>query len=263
MNHHPIGVFDSGVGGLSVFKEIQKALPNESMVYLADTSNCPYGTKSRDQARALSKKSIRFLVDRGCKLIVIACNTVTAVAIDHFRRTLPLSFIGMEPAIKPAVLETRSKVVGILATENTLKGDLFLKTCDHYAKGIKVIARAGNGLVEQVENNELDSDETKRLLNGYLTPMMENGADTLVLGCTHYPFLRPAIDRVTQNRLTIIDPAKAVAAQTARVLNSSGLRAARSDHCRYQFYTTQKTKANQSFLSRVMEGSYALTQVNL
>lgn len=259
---NPIGIFDSGVGGLSVLKEIKKRLPHESIIYLADSSNCPYGSKSEKDTLQLSIKNIEYLLDLGCKLIVIACNTVTAVAIDTFRQTYPVPFVGMEPAVKPAVLQTKSKKIGVLATENTFKGKLFQQTYERFSHDIKVFTQPGNGLVELVEKGDLDSHKTKSLLKAYLTPMVDQGVDILVLGCTHYPFLSKTIHKITQNQIAIIDPAVAVARQTRRVLKALRLLAQVDHPPGYRFLTTKKTPATQAFVSKTMDSHYDLEQIN-
>ncbi len=261
MQNNPIGVFDSGVGGLCVLKEIKKQLPRESIIYFADSSNCPYGSKTKEKAFTLAKKSIEFLIDRGCKIIVIACNTVTAVAIDSFRKEYDIPFIGMEPALKPAALQTKSRKIGILATENTFKGKLFKQTCEKYGDGIDVFTQPGYGLVELVEKGEMDSKKAEDLLKKYLRPMLEMGADTLVLGCTHYPFLIQMIQKISKNRLTIIDPVEAVASQTRRILNTADLLSDEQLLPEYCFYTTGKTRIAEQFLSKIMDMPYGLKQV--
>ncbi len=263
MHNHPIGIFDSGVGGLCVLKEIRKQLPHESIYYFADSSNCPYGSKNEDEAFFLAEKNIAFLIDQGCKCIVIACNTVTAVAIDHFRSVHQIPFIGMEPALKPAVLQTRTNKIGVLATENTFKGRLFKQTYEKYANGVEVFIQAGNGLVELVEKGEINSEKARILLEEYLHPMLENGADILVLGCTHYPHLIQMIRDITQDRLTIIDPAGAVASQTRRVLQASNLLSTSHKEPDYRFYTTGEPGRTERFLSRTMDMPYGLERVCL
>ena len=263
MQNKSIGIFDSGVGGLCVLKEIRDLLPNESLCYLADNHNCPYGSKSETEAFELARKSIEFLLKQDCKMIVIACNTVTAVAIDQFRSDYPVPFIGMEPAIKPAARRTRSKKIGVLATENTFKGRLFNQTSEKYAKGIEVFVQPGHGLVELVENGEQESLEARTLLEAYLMPMVDMGADTLVLGCTHYPYLSRIIQQITNNRMTIIDPANAVAEQTRRVLEISGLICPGEKEPGYSFYVTGDVHRADRLLSKTMGRSYGIEQVRI
>jgi len=261
MENRPIGIFDSGVGGLCVLREIRTRLPHESIHYLADSRNCPYGSKTREEALSLSRKNIEFLVKQGCKLIVVACNTVTAVAIDYFRSEYNIPFVGMEPAVKPAALQTKTKKIGVLATENTLNGRLFKQTFEKYAQGLEVVVQPGYGLVELVEQQAQDSEQARILLSQYLLPMMDKGVDTLVLGCTHYPFLLEMIKTVTQNRITIIDPADAVANQTQKVLAQFNLTADNSHSPLFHFYTTGEKKIAQTFINHAIKTPYTLEQV--
>lgn len=258
MKKYPIGIFDSGVGGLCVLKEIRERLPYESITYFADSGNCPYGSKAEDEALDLARKNIEFLLNLNCKLIVIACNTVTAVAIDCFRSEYKVPFIGMEPALKPAALQTRSKKIGILATENTFNGRLFKQTFDKYANGLEVFIQPGYGLVELVENGDQNSEKARSLLKEYLLPMLEKGVDTIVLGCTHYPFLKEMIQTVTKNSVTIVDPADAVAAQTKRILVQSELISIAGNDPRFQFYTTGEKIIAQKILFDTIDSSCGL-----
>lgn len=263
MRKHPIGIFDSGVGGLCVFKEIRKHLPDESINYFADTSNCPYGSKDTSEARSLARKNIEFLLEQGCKLIVIACNTVTAVAIEDFRSEYKVPFVGMEPAIKPAAQQTKTRKIGVLATENTFNGNHFKQTQARFANDVEVILQPGNGLVELVESGDLKGEKAKALLKKYIDPMIEKGADTLVLGCTHYPFLTETIKELTDNSLAIIDPAHAVAAQTKRVLSESDLISGENTEPKFCFYTTGETSVTEKFLINTMNSPYDISQVKL
>jgi glutamate racemase len=222
-NQNPIGVFDSGVGGTSVWKEIVKLLPHEKTIYLADSKNAPYGIKSRDEIIALSEKNTEFLLNRNCKIIVVACNTATTNAIAHLRAKYNVPFIGIEPAIKPAALHTKTNSIGILATKGTLSSELFAKTSDKFAQDVQVIEQVGTGLVELIEANQLNSDETYHLLQTYLHPMIEKEIDYLILGCTHYPYLIPQIQKILPDKVTIIDSGEAVARQTKNVLDQSNL----------------------------------------
>ncbi len=250
--NHPIGIFDSGVGGLCVLKEIQKHIPGESINYLADSSNCPYGSKKMEEALLLAKKNIEFLLKLNCKLIVIACNTVTAVAIDNFRSEYNVPFIGMEPALKPAAIQTKSKKIGVLATENTFNGRLFKETFEKYADGIEVFIQPGYGLVELVEQGNQNSKKAQKLLEEYLIPMLKKGADTIVLGCTHYPFLKKMIKTITNDTVTIIDPSDAVAAQTKRILAQLGLISDQIDDPTLNFYTTGEKTIAEKLISTAM-----------
>lgn len=223
MSNKPIGIFDSGIGGTSIFKEIRALLPNENYIYLADSKNAPYGNKSEEEILQLSIKNTELLLSKGCKLIVVACNTATTNAISYLRAKYDVPFIGIEPAIKPAALNTKTKAVGILATKGTLSSHLFHKTTDLYASGIKVIEQVGEGIVPLIEADLLDSGEMKALLKTYLKPMLKHNIDYLVLGCTHYPYLIPRLSKMLPEHVKIIDSGLAVAKQTMAVLTSNGL----------------------------------------
>lgn len=215
----PIGVFDSGVGGLSVWREIIKVLPEESTIYFADSANCPYGDKSQEEIIHLADRVTAFLISKGCRIVVVACNTATAAAIDFLRSKYSIPFVGMEPAVKPAALKSKTGVIGVLATRGTFNGRLFLETSRRYAADVKMLIQPGYGLVELVEAGDFSSDKVFALLHQYVDPMLEAGADHVVLGCTHYPFLADAIRQVAGDRLTIVDPAPAVAMQVKRIVS--------------------------------------------
>ncbi|MEM9000286.1 MAG: glutamate racemase [Bacteroidota bacterium] len=218
-----IGVFDSGVGGTSVWKEIVKLLPNERTIYLADSKNAPYGGKAPKEIVALSIKNTELLLQKGCKLVVVACNTATTNAIDYLRKNYPVPFIGIEPAIKPAALHTKTKKVGILATKGTLSSSLFYNTSKLFAQGIEVIEQDGSGLVQLIEEGNVYTEATKYLLEKYLAPMLNAGIDSLVLGCTHYPYLIPVLRQILPESITILDSSEAVARQTKHILSEKGL----------------------------------------
>jgi len=223
-NHRCVGVFDSGVGGLSVWREIARQLPQENTVYLADQARVPYGSRRLTEVRELYEGITRFLLDQGAKLIVVACNTASAAALHYLRRAFPnVPFVGMEPAVKPAVERTDNGVVGVIATPATFQGELFASLVERYASDVKVLTQVCPGLVEAVEASRLNTPETQALLRQCLKPLIEAGVDQLVLGCTHYPFLRPAIKRVVEAGVAVIDPAPAVARQARRVLARQGL----------------------------------------
>lgn len=218
MSNQPIGIFDSGIGGTSVFKEIKALLPYEHTIYLADSFNAPYGNKSQKEIIDLSIKNTELLISKGCKLIVVACNTATTNAIKLLREAYEIPFIGIEPAIKPASLSTSTKAIGILATKGTLTSELFYKTTDLYSQDIKVVEQVGDGIVTLIEEGRTHSDEMKILLSTYLKPMLEANIDYLVLGCTHYPYLIPILLDMLPNNIKIIDSGEAVARQTKTVL---------------------------------------------
>lgn len=213
-----IGVFDSGIGGISIWKEIVQLLPLESTIYLADSKYAPYGEKSQDEITQLCIKNTEALIALGAKIIVVACNTATTNAIDYLRANYPIPFIGIEPAIKPAALQSKSKSIGILATKGTLNSRLFSNTSKRYTQEIKMIEVIGTGLVALIEQGEINSPETSALLTTYLTPMIEANIDYLVLGCSHYPFLFPILKELLPSHVTIIDSGEAVARQTKAIL---------------------------------------------
>ena len=218
-----IGIFDSGSGGLSVFREIIKLLPEESYVYYADNANCPYGEKSlpfiQDRSRAITE----FLLSRGARIIVVACNTATAAAITTLRNEYPVRFIGMEPAVKPAALSSQTGVIGVLATAGTLKGSKYLTTKGIYEDDVRIVEHVGQGFVELVEAGILDGPVAEETVRKSLQPLLDAGADRIVLGCTHYPFLRNVIQRIAGPDVQIIDPAPAVAKHLIEVMKEEGL----------------------------------------
>ncbi len=217
-NNNPIGLFDSGIGGTSIWSEIHQLLPDESTIYLADSKNAPYGQKSKEEIIALSIKNTEYLLNQNCKLIVVACNTATTNAIKELRTKYEIPFIGIEPAIKPAVNNTKTQVIGILATKGTLNSELFNKTVELYQENTKIIEQVGFGLVQLIENGSIHSPEMTQLLTSYLTPMIEANVDYLVLGCSHYPYLIPQIKEILPPHVKIIDSGQAVARQTQHVL---------------------------------------------
>ncbi len=255
MNNAPIGIYDSGLGGLTVWREVRRLLPEESLLYLGDGKNCPYGSRSREEVRALSDAAVARLVEEGCKLVVVACNTATAAAIDFLRANYAaLPIVGMEPAVKPACLHTRSGVVGVLATERSLDGDLFRHTAARYGRDVEVIAAPGRGFVELVENNLEETPEADRAVAAAMAGMLARGADQIVLGCTHYPFLMGPIRRATAGRgVTIIDPAPAVARRTAELLDACDLRAEAGHRPEYGFLTY----ADEDYLERLRRKAFA------
>ena len=215
----PIGVFDSGVGGLSVLRELRVRVPEEDIVYAADSGHLPYGPKPPEFIRQRSLAITRYLIEREhARLIVVACNTATAHAVDLLRATFAIPIVGIEPAVKPAARATRSGVVGVLATDGTLGGDRFASLVERYGENVEVVTQPCPGLVEQVEAGDLAGPITVDLLRRYTAPMLARGADTIALGCTHYPFLADALRDVVGPSVTLIDPGAAVALQATRVL---------------------------------------------
>lgn len=219
-----IGIFDSGSGGLSVYRELIKVLPQERFVYFADAAHCPYGEKSAAYIQDRARWITDFLLEKGADIIVVACNTATAAAIATLRAEYPeVPFVGMEPAVKPAALGTRSGVIGVLATAGTLKGSKYLNTRGLYQDDVRIVEHVGQGFVELVENGILDGPEAENIVRASLQPLLDEGADTIVLGCTHYPFLQPLIQRLSGPGVRVIDPAPAVARQTLRILTEHGI----------------------------------------
>ena len=216
-NNNPIGVFDSGIGGTSIWNAIHDLLPNEKTIYLADSKNAPYGQRTKEEIVALSKKNVDFLLDMNCKLIVVACNTATTNAILELRADYDIPFIGIEPAIKPAANNSKTQVIGILATKGTLNSELFNKTAEMF-QNTKIIEQVGYGLVQLIEDGNLNSPEMTQLLESYLQPMIDANIDYLVLGCSHYPYLIPQIKKILPEHIHIIDSGEAVARQTQNIL---------------------------------------------
>ena len=214
-----IGVYDSGVGGLSVWKELRALMPAELFCYVSDGAYCPYGPKDPSFVVERAMAVSRFLLSRGAEIIVVACNTATAAAITTLRASFQLPFVGMEPALKPAALRSQSGVVGVLATAGTFKGRLYLNTLARFSGRVKVIEQVGTGLVELVERGELQGPGAESLVGRYVRPMLDVGADHIVLGCTHYPFLTETIAKILDGRAAIVNPAPAVARQAQRVLS--------------------------------------------
>jgi glutamate racemase len=225
----PIGVFDSGLGGLSVLRELVRLMPGTDVVYVADSANVPYGTKPPEFIRERSLAITRFLLEtEHARGVVVACNTATTHAVAALRDAFPAApIVGMEPALKPAAAATRSGVVGVLATPATLDGERFAALAQRYTDGVELLTQPSPGLVECVEAGDVDGPETERLLRLYTGPMLARGADTIVLGCTHYPFLRGALQRLVGSDVALIDTGEAVARQTARVLGLDATSASR------------------------------------
>jgi len=244
-NKQPIGVFDSGIGGTSIWKEIHNLLPNEKTIYLADSKNAPYGEKSKEEIIQLSMKNTDFLLNMNCKLIVVACNTATTNAIRELRAHYDVPFIGIEPAIKPAAIHSRTQVIGILATKGTLNSELFNKTTEMFHH-TKIIEQIGYGLVELIENGQMESPEMTQLLHSYLNPMIEANIDFLVLGCSHYPYLIPQIRKIIPDHIHIIDSGLAVARQTQNLLKEIGFN--RDNNNKPIFYTNTNPKVLQTIL---------------
>lgn len=251
----PIGLFDSGIGGTSIWKEIHSLLPNENTIYLADSKNAPYGQKSKEEIIALSIKNTEYLLEMGCKMIVVACNTATTNAIKELRERFNVPFIGIEPAIKPAAASTKTQTIGILATKGTLASELFHKTVSGF-KDITVIEQVGYNLVKLIEEGKLNSPEIKELLQQYLQPMIEANIDYLVLGCSHYPYLVPQIKEILPEGVKIIDSGEAVAKQTKSVLEMNHVLNKSAEEGTKRFYTN----SNPEVLKSILGDGYSVEQ---
>lgn len=258
MSTQPIGIFDSGVGGTSIWKEIHALLPNEKTIYLADSINAPYGPKGKERIIELSIKNTELLLQKGCKLIVVACNTATTNAIDYLRKHYEVPFIGIEPAIKPAALQSKTKTIGILATKGTLSSALFSKTSSLYASGIEVIEQNGEGIVQLIESGRLNSAEMKSLLKLYLKPMLDANIDYLVLGCTHYPYLIPQLIELLPNHVRIIDSGEAVARQTKAILELNNLANTLPINSKNDFFTN----GNPGVMKNLLGNNYNVTYLD-
>lgn len=257
MNNSPIGIYDSGFGGLTLWRAVRDRLPEESLIYLGDGKYCPYGSRSNQQIRELADQAVAKLLSMGCKLIVVACNTATAAAIDFLRvKYTDIDIVGMEPAIKPACLMTKSGVVGVIATERSLEGDLFHRTAAKYSENVRVITSLGHGFVEIVERNMERSSEAERAVRAVVEPMVAQGVDQIVLGCSHYPFLAPIFSRVAPN-VNVIDPSLAVAKRVDQLLEKGGLYAEPNSVAEYKFITF----ADEHYLELLIGKSHIVEQI--
>lgn len=222
----PIGIFDSGIGGLTVTTAIRQALPRERLLYFGDTEHMPYGQRSLEEVRTFSTAITAALLAKDCKLIVIACNTASGASLQTLRERWPeVPFVGMEPAVKPAAEHTRTGAVGVIATTATFQTDVYASVVERFGKDVRVLHQPCPGLVGHIEAGDLDGPETERMLRGWLEPMVQEGIDALVLGCTHYPIVRPLIERIVGPAVRVIDPAPAVARQVGRMLETLQLSA--------------------------------------
>lgn len=240
-NGNPIGLFDSGIGGTSIWAAIHDLLPNEDTIYLADSKNAPYGQKSKEEIIELSIKNTEFLLNQNAKIIVVACNTATTNAIKVLRAKYDVPFIGIEPAIKPAAVNSQKHVIGILATQGTLNSELFQQTSEKF-HDTKIIEQIGHGLVPLIENGEMNSKEMNLLLHKYLEPMIAASIDYLVLGCSHYPYLIPQIKKILPKEIKIIDSGEAVARQTKTVLQEKVGLSNKKDKGKAVFYSNSDPK---------------------
>lgn len=249
----PIGVFDSGVGGLSVLRAIRQQGPAESILYLGDQAHVPYGRRALQQVRDFSEGITRFLLEHGAKIIVVACNAASAAALSYLRESFPeVVFVGMEPAVKPAAEHTQTGVVGVLATPATFQGALFASVVERFAGGVHLLTSTCPGLVERIEAGDLDGPRTRFILQEALAPMLQLDIDTVVLACTHYPFVIPLIQELVGDNVRVIDPAPAVARQTRHLLELNALHAPGSVDGRLEFFTSGETMALVELLPRLL-----------
>ena len=258
MSQNPIGIFDSGLGGLTIYSEIHKLLPNENIIYLADSKNAPYGGKSKDEIIRISVKNTEFLLEQGCKLIVVACNTASTNAVKYLREHYEVPIIRVQPAIKPAALNSKTKVVGMLATKGTLESELLFETAQRFAQGVKVVEQVGEGLVSLIETGKMRSPEMTRLLKKYVEPMLDQNIDQLVLGCTHFPFLTDQIQEITGDRVCIVDSGEAIARQTRVILEQEGLLNTEKTEGYRIFYTNKNPQVLQDMLDLYNENLKAI-----
>jgi glutamate racemase len=258
-----IGVFDSGVGGLSVLRAIRAQMPEESVIYFGDQGHIPYGPRPMEQIRNFSEAITRFLLDQDAKIIVVACNTASAAALKHLRETFPdVPFVGMEPAVKPAAEHTQTGKVGVLATPATFQGALYASVVERFANGVELFQETCAGLVQQIEQGNLEGDEPRRILEDALAPMLEKNIDTVVLGCTHYPFVIPLIQHIVGDKVRVIDPAPSVAKQVRRVLEAKGLKSASTPRGEVEFYTSGNSEEFKSLLPLLLGDSGAVKKVS-
>ena len=261
MNTNPIGIFDSGLGGLSVWKEVVKVLPNENIIYYADSANCPYGSKSESEIINLSKRIVDFLIENKCKLVIVACNTATAAAIDYLRANYSIPFVGMEPAVKPASLNSQTKSIAVLATEGTFNGRLYKETSQRFTKDVNLNIKVGENLVDIVENNLINEKSTEIHLRNLIQPLIELNIDHLVLGCTHYPFLIPVLKNILPANVNILDPSPAIAKQAKRILMKENIVNDASNKPNYKFYTTGDTLTLNKFIINITKNDYEIVQL--
>ena len=255
INNNPIGVFDSGVGGISVLKHIHALLPHEDLMYAADSLYAPYGNKTAEEITARCFELADYLIAKNVKALVVACNTATAAAINAMREKYSLPIIGMEPAVKPAAEASKNGIIGVLATVGTLKSAQFAALLESYGRNVKVVTQACVGLVECIERGEVDTPETKALIRQYTLPLLAEGADTIVLGCTHYPFVKDAIREIVGDKISLIDTGAAVAKQLTRQLEEKGLLSSSQQKAEVHFWTNSEAE-NASQVTEMLWGNH-------
>tara|TARA_B100000787_G_scaffold35163_1_gene24445 strand:- start:72 stop:842 length:771 start_codon:yes stop_codon:yes gene_type:complete len=256
MNNSPIGIFDSGIGGITIFNSIKKLLPKEDIIYFSDNLNSPYGNKSIETIKKISFNNTQWLLDNGCKLIVVACNTATTNSISDLRNKFNIPFVGIEPAIKPAAMKTKTGKIGVLATKGTLSSDLFNTTSIDYASNIEILEKNGDGLVELIENGIFEGIEIENLLHKHLDFMINKKIDHLVLGCTHYPFLIKVLSELLPSSIKIIDSGEAVAKQTKSLLINNKIEN-KSNQGKYSFYYN----GDSASLNKVLNHKFEIKRI--
>jgi len=256
MNNSPIGIFDSGIGGITIFNSVKKLLPNEDIIYFSDNLNSPYGNKPIETIKKISFNNTQWLLDNGCKLIVVACNTATTNSISDLRNKFNIPFVGIEPAIKPAAMKTKTGKIGVLATKGTLSSDLFNTTSIDYASNIEILEKNGDGLVELIENGVFEGIEIENLLHKHLDFMINKKIDHLVLGCTHYPFLIKVLSELLPSSIKIIDSGEAVAKQTKSLLINNKIEN-KSNQGKYSFYYN----GDSASLNKVLNHKFEIKRI--
>src|ERR1043165_5700488 len=258
----PIGIFDSGVGGISVLRAIREQMPEESALYFADQGHIPYGPRPMKRIRNFSEAITNFLLERNAQIIVVACNAASAAALKYLREKFPdVQFVGMEPAVKLAAEHTQTGKVGVLATPATFQGALYASVVERFTNGVELFQNTCTGLVQQIEQGNLDGKETHKILADALLPMLEKNIDTVVLGCTHYPFVIPLIDEIVGDKVRVIDPAPAVAKQTKRLLEAGGMKSQSDSRGAVKFYTSGDPESLKSLLPILLEESGEVEKV--
>lgn len=261
-NGRPLGILDSGVGGLSTLRYIRQQLPHENLLYIADQAHVPYGPRSLTEIRHLTEQLVQFLLAQQVKTVVVACNTASAAALTHLRQTFPyVPFVGMEPAVKPGAAQTRNGKVGVLATSGTFSSERYAHLTARFAQGVTVYEDPCQGLVELIEAGETNGATAERLLHGCLAPMLAAGVDTIVLGCTHYPFVLPLIEKIVGAAVTIIDPSPAVARQTERVLQQHNLLNNSGEAGQTTLFTTGDSGQLSHLAEALLGGKWVATAV--
>ncbi|MBU8892663.1 MAG: glutamate racemase [Bacteroidales bacterium] len=260
-NNFPVGVFDSGIGGLTVWKDLVADLPNESVIYYADSANCPYGPRKQEEIIQLASKVVDFLISENCKIIIVACNTATAAAIDFLRSKYSVPFIGMEPAVKPAALNSKTKSIAVLATEGTFNGKLYTETSRKYAKDVVLNIKVGDKLVDIVEKGLINDPSTKSHLAALVKTLIDENIDHLVLGCTHFPFLTEVLTEVLPPNIRIIDPAPAVVQQTKKILEMNDLTKKEFSNPEYRFYSSGNSYTLKNMLKEITDLKYEIYEL--